>query len=242
MVEMSERRLSPRDPAGSSSWLDPIESKGAIKRLWVSLFAACLGCAVSIARVPTASSVSGTPQRTVIEVVAGEPTEFAFTLSRFSLLSPGTFVFKIRNAGTSTHDFVLCENPVKNAARNSCFGYQSRDLEPGESTTITITSIAKGIYEFLSADPGDVTSGMKGLLGVGVAVKEPHVKTAPVPVTSTPTPTTPSSTSPVVTTTTTTETTTAPQAGGYICKQGHLIQGVSTPQLCQGTQGDIDSG
>ena len=36
----------------------------------------------------------------------------------------------------------------------------------------------------------------------------------------------------VTTTTTPAATTTASPAGGYICKQGGVIQGVSTPQLC----------
>jgi hypothetical protein len=223
-----------------------VESTREKRRLRPWHLAVCLGCVGALGCVPTAFPDNGSPKRTVIEVVAGKPTEFAFTLSRFSQLPPGTFVFRIRNAGTNTHNFVLCEDPVKNPARNSCSGYQSRELRPGESTTITITSIAEGIYEFLSTNPGDAVGGMKGLLGVGLAVKEPHVKPAPIPVSHTPTPATSTPISPVVTTNTTTTTqpepTTAPQVGGYICKQGHLIQGVSTPQLCQGTQGDVGGG
>jgi len=177
----------------------------------------------------------------VITVVAGKPTELAFTVSRFSLLPPGTIVFRIRNAGASFHDFVLCEYPVANASRNSCAGYQSRDLQPGEATTITIRSIKKGTYEFLSTDPGDAAGGMKGLLGVGVAVT--RIRPTPTPASPKPSSVSPTSapTQPLPAATTAAPpaaATTTTQSGGYICKMGHLVQGVSTPDLCEGTEGD----
>jgi hypothetical protein len=189
---------------------------------------------------PAALPADAGARSTVITVLAGKPTEFAFTLSRFSKLPPGSLVFRIRNAGSSNHDFVLCENPVRNASRNSCIGYQSRDLDPGQTTTITLSSIAKGVYEFLSADSGDAQSGMKGLIGVGVAVKEPHFETAPLPAIVT----TAAGTPPAATATPSTpdQTTTPSGGGGYICKRNGLIQGVTTAALCQGTQGDTGSG
>jgi len=186
-------------------------------------------------------ATSGKP--TVVDVTAGKPTEFSFELSRWSALPVGAISFVIKNEGTANHDFVLCQTPVSNAAQNFCLGYQSQDLESGQATTITIRGISKGIYEFLSTDPGDAAAGMKGLIGVGVPVKRPVVKPRPV-VEPKPTVPTPVSTVPplpptgiatpatVTTTTTPAATTTASPAGGYICKQGGVIQGVSTPQLC----------
>ena len=194
--------------------------------------AACVG-AMAMA---CAGEAGGASSPSVITVVAGKPTELAFTLSRFSALPPGPFVFRIRNAGASPHDFVLCEDPVRSAAQNACVGYRSRELLPGQATTIRIGAIRKGIYEFLSADPGDAAGGMKGLLGVGVAVKHAHLKkpAARRPAPRTPAPPEGGST------TTTTPTSTAPMTtaptGPYTCRESDgSIQQVASPGLCSGT-------
>jgi len=194
----------------------------------MSVAAAC--CAVALA---TVGSASGASRPTVIMVVAGKPNELAFTLSRSGLLPPGTIEFKIRNAGASPHDFVLCEYPVANASRNSCAGYQSRDLQPGEATTITIRSIKKGTYEFLSTDPGDAAGGMKGLLGVGVVVKQLHAEPKPVPGPVAPTPSSnPSSSSAAEPSA---PMTTAP-VGNYLCSEKDgSIQEVNSPDACTGS-------
>lgn len=201
------------------------------------MLAGALVLALGTGAILNAASVAGIAKPTVVEVVAGAPYEFAFQLSRYSAVPSGPITFVIKNHGTTGHDFVLCQAPVKTDERNSCIGYQSRDLQPGESTRITIGDVGRGKYEFLSADPGDAEAGMKGLLGVGVVVAAPVVKPPPKaqpPKTQPPVPavTAPSvsplpSPQPVTTTPTDTSTT-----GGYICKRNGLIQGVSTPQLC----------
>jgi uncharacterized cupredoxin-like copper-binding protein len=202
---------------------------------------ALLGTAVvalAVWQLGVASAAS--PKATVIKVIAGADSGSAFEVSPFSLLPPGPFTFKVKNAGSVDHDFVLCISPVATAARNSCVGYESKDLLPGESTSISIGHIPKGTYEFLSSDPGDAAGGMKGLLGVGVAVKGPKPvakpKPASKPKTSTGT-TAPSSTTPATSVGTSPDGTVTPPpdtgGGGYICKQGGLVQGVSTPQDCQ---------
>ena len=181
----------------------------------------------------TALAGAGPTRPTVIKVIAGKPQEFAFQLSRFSELPAGPMRFVVENQGAVGHDFELCVSPVSSAAHNSCAGYQSKDLQPGERTTITIGEITKGRYEFLSADPGDAAAGMKGLIGVGVFVKPTRpVRPSPPPPSAGPPPSlpvTPASSSPPAATTDSGTTTTT---GGYICKQGHLVQGVSTPNLC----------
>ncbi len=190
---------------------------------------------VGLAGWMLATAVAGAAavRPTVVDVVAGKPYEFDFALSRFSALPAGPITFVVKNRGASGHNFVLCEAPVKTDARNSCTGYQSMDLQPGESTKITIADIRPGKYEFLSSDPGDAAAGMKGLIGIGVVVQPPHSSPPPKPAPSpvAPAPVAPATTtSPTDTTTTTASATTT--TGTHICKENGLIQGVSTSQLC----------
>jgi uncharacterized cupredoxin-like copper-binding protein len=196
------------------------------------LLTASAGCAVVLA-LAAASIAESATATTVITVVAGKPTDLAFTLSRFSQLPPGTFVFKVRNAGTSVHDFVLCQDPVRNAGHNACVGYQSRELYPGQTTTITIRSITRGIYEFLSSDPGDASGGMKGLLGVGVPVKQPHARPVPRTTPVAPVPSG-SASGPSTAAAPDAPMTTAP-SGNYTCQEADgAIQAVATPAACTG--------
>jgi len=186
-----------------------------------------------------ASAGATSPKSTVITVTAGADSNTAFAISPFSRLPPGAFTFKVKNDGTTDHNFVLCISPVASAARNACVGYESKDLQPGETTTIKVTNISKGSYEFLSSDPGDAVAGMKGLLGIGLAVKEPKPRTVPKPKPVAPAPVTPVAAGSSTSTTAVTPpaddqaTSTTSQGGGYICKQGGVIRGVSTPQDCQ---------
>ncbi len=208
--------------------------RSVTRRLSVDLALGSLALVVSglLAGPGLASTAASKP--TVIHVIAGKPVETAFTLSRFSLLPAGKFVFRIRNAGQANHDFELCATPVRSSARNSCFGYQSRNLEPGQMTTITIAHIPRGRYEFLSTDSGDAAGGMKGLIGVEVAVKAPPVrKPAPTVDVSDGYPGVTAATATPPDTTPTPPPAAPPGSSGYICKQGQLIQGVSTPNLCQ---------
>ena len=80
----------------------------------------------------------------MVHVTAGKPDEFAFELSRWSALPAGTLSFVVTNEGATDHDFVLCETPSANMTRNDCLGYQSKDLQPGQRTRITISGIKKG--------------------------------------------------------------------------------------------------
>ena len=108
---------------------------------------------------------------TVITVVAGKPGEFAFELSKSSKLHPGTFTFKVTDQGQGFHTFKVCAKPVKTAAANACTGKATKTVHPGQTVTLTVTITKAGKYEVLCSLPGHAAAGMKGLIGVGVAVK-----------------------------------------------------------------------
>jgi mono/diheme cytochrome c family protein len=110
---------------------------------------------------------------TMITVTAGKPTEFAFRLSKSSLLpwrakTPSVVTFKVTNRGASPHNFKICTTPTKVANANSCAGKGTKVLRPGQSTTLAITFERRGSYEYLSSLPEQAAQGMKGLIGVGV--------------------------------------------------------------------------
>jgi uncharacterized cupredoxin-like copper-binding protein len=115
---------------------------------------------------------SATVRSTVITVVAGKPSELAFKLSKTSMVPVGTITFKVTNMGVAFHNFKVCTIPVPSAAgaQNACFGKSTPTLKHGQSATITVPISLAGKYEFLCTIPGHASAGMKGLLGVGVAV------------------------------------------------------------------------
>ena len=139
-----------------------------------------------------------TAKATIITVIAGKPSELRFQLSKSTKLEVGTYTFKVTNKGLGFHTFKFCMAPVKTAAKNTCTGKVTKTLHPGETASFTVKITKAGKYEYLCSIPGHAAGGMKGLIGVGVAVKP-----AP-PVTTTPT----------TTTTTTTTTTGGPTANG----------------------------
>ena len=111
-------------------------------------------------------------QVSVITVTAGKPSELAFKLSKTSLVPVGTITFKVTNMGVAFHNFKICTIPVPSAAgaQNFCIGTSTHTLKHGQSQTLTVKFSLAGQYEFLCTVPGHAAAGMKGLLGVGVAV------------------------------------------------------------------------
>ena len=107
---------------------------------------------------------------TVINVVAGKPSELKFQLSKSTKLKVGTYIFKVTNKGLGFHTFKFCTSPVKTAAKNTCVGKATKLLKPGQSASFTVVITRSGKYEFLCSVPGHAAAGMKGLIGVGVAV------------------------------------------------------------------------
>src|SRR4051812_33074430 len=111
-----------------------------------------------------------TAKVTVVSVTAGKPSELAFKLSKLSALPAGTVTFMVKNMGLGSHDFKICTTPTATAAKNACVGKVTKMLKHGEAATLTVVLTKKGKYEFLCDIPGHAAGGMKGLLGVGVAV------------------------------------------------------------------------
>jgi uncharacterized cupredoxin-like copper-binding protein len=111
-----------------------------------------------------------TAKITVVTVTAGKPSELAFKLSKFSALPAGTVTFNVKNMGLGSHDFKICTTPTATATKNACVGKVTKILKHGESATLTVVLTKKGKYEFLCDIPGHAAGGMKGQLGVGVAV------------------------------------------------------------------------
>src|ERR1044072_4881022 len=84
---------------------------------------------------------------TTINVTAGKPSEFKFTLSAKSAGS-GVVTFKVKNSGKLTHDF-------------SISGRKTKMLSPGQSATLRVT-LRKGNQAYMCTVPGHAAAGMKG--------------------------------------------------------------------------------
>jgi uncharacterized cupredoxin-like copper-binding protein/mono/diheme cytochrome c family protein len=142
----------------------------------VAVFGVCaLGLGALLLGVGTGTASGhvqshATAKVTVVTVTAGKPSELAFKLSKFSALPAGAITFKVKNAGTLSHDFKLCTTPVATSAKNACVGKVTKMLKAGQSTTLAVVLKKKGKYEYLCTVPGHAGAGMKGLLGIGVKV------------------------------------------------------------------------
>jgi uncharacterized cupredoxin-like copper-binding protein len=134
--------------------------------LAAGLFAG-LGADASSAAVQ--SAVAAKP--TTIVVTAGKPSELAFKLSKFSNIPAGAVTFKVTNEGLAYHTFKICTTPVTSAAKNSCVGKETKLLKHGQSATLTVKLTKSGKYEYLCTVSGHAAAGMKGLIGIHVAVK-----------------------------------------------------------------------
>ena len=140
----------------------------------VALAALCLAAGVTVSIVTTAASGMGSTSKssgsspTLITVKAGSPSALAFRLSKTVDLPTGIFTFKVTSLGKVRHSFKLCTLPVINAKPDSCTGVSTKTLKPGQSSTLTVTLIEPGLYEYLSTVGGQAARGMKGLIGVGV--------------------------------------------------------------------------
>ena len=130
------------------------------------------GSAPAAVKRADAVKPAASPKVSVITVTAGKPSELAFKLSKTSLVPAGTVTFKVTNLGVAFHNFKLCAKPVASATdvADACAGKATPVLKHGQSATFTITISKKGKYEFLCTVTGHAAAGMRGLLGVGVAV------------------------------------------------------------------------
>jgi uncharacterized cupredoxin-like copper-binding protein len=146
---------------------------------------AALGAALAPAATTHtyAKASVASPKATVITVTAGQPSELAFKLSKTSMVPAGLITFKVTNMGVAFHNFRICARPVANMSSvpNACVGKGTATLKHGQSATFTVAIAKTGVYEFLCTVVGHAAAGMKGLLGVGVAVTAAQQKTAATP-------------------------------------------------------------
>jgi uncharacterized cupredoxin-like copper-binding protein len=152
-----------------------------VKRTHLPLPTVAIGFCLVIAMFAAFNSASASGQSratratdataTVITVTAGKPVELGFKLSKVSELPAGTVTFRVTNEGIAFHSFKLCTTPVATAAKNTCTGVVTKLLKHGQSATLTVKLTKSGKYEYLCAVPGHAAAGMKGLIGIGVAVK-----------------------------------------------------------------------
>ena len=147
---------------------------------------------VALGGAAPAVSGNGAHNTAVVKVTAGKPTEFAFTLSKSSAL-PLSILFKVTNRGTLPHSFKVCTAPIESAPGNKCTGKATGAIVPGGSAALSISYTRSGTYEYLSGLSGQSAKGMKGLIGIGVALPK---QTPSTPVTTTPKTTAPASTTP----------------------------------------------
>jgi uncharacterized cupredoxin-like copper-binding protein len=182
---------------------------------------------------PWATNSTSATKATTIVVTAGKPAELAFKLSKFSNIAVGTVTFKVTNEGYAYHTFAVCTAPVTSDAKNSCVGKETKLLKHGQSATLVVKFTKKGKYEYLCSVPGHAAGGMKGLIGIGVVVKAPVVKT------TTTTKTTTSTTTTTTPTTTTTSSTTTTTAGNNGCPPGVTIATSGSTDNDSDENGDV---
>jgi mono/diheme cytochrome c family protein len=153
------------------------------------LVVACLGLVAVVSGLVTPSSAGRADLTvpTIVRVTAGKPTEYAFKLSRSSSLPWNAA------KGSSTVTFKVCTAPLEGVLVNACVGKATPSLAPARTASLTVTFNARGTYEYLSNLPGQAAKGMKGMVGIGVALpKTPATTTPTIPKTTAPTTTTPS--------------------------------------------------
>jgi uncharacterized cupredoxin-like copper-binding protein len=118
-------------------------------RIATSLVCASIG-AVGLA-LPAQAHTAVAAATTTVNVTAGKPSEFRFTLSK-STVKAGSVTFKVTNKGKLSHDFKIG-------------GKTTPLLKPGKSASMTVT-LKKGKSAYQCTVPGHAAAGMKGTLTV----------------------------------------------------------------------------
>jgi len=122
---------------------------------------------LAVAGVFTTGAASAKPKPKVVKVTV-VMREFRFALSRRSVPTGTTVVFKVVNRGKITHNFKIA-------------GKKTKNLNPGKSATLRVKFTKKGRYAYVCTIPGHAAAGMKGVFAVGVAAVKPR----PTPTTTT---------------------------------------------------------
>jgi len=130
--------------------------------------ACCFLAALTVWALPASARATSktTTKATIVNVIAGKPSEFAFTLST-KTVKHGTVTFKLTDKGYLPHDLKLCTKPnAGKATANTCTGKLTPTISPGGSASLTVTFAKAGSYEYLCTVAGHAAYGMKGELKV----------------------------------------------------------------------------
>jgi uncharacterized cupredoxin-like copper-binding protein len=161
------------------------QSSRGQRRAFVALLAvSAVGLTVWALPATAQSTKQSVAKPVIVTVTAGKPTEFAFKLSKTSMITAGKVTFKVTNKGVIGHSFKVCTKAVTAATANSCVGVATKVLAPGKTASLTVT-LKKGKFEFLCTLSGHAKNGMKGLVGIGVTLTK--ADTTPPKTTTTPT-------------------------------------------------------
>jgi uncharacterized cupredoxin-like copper-binding protein len=102
--------------------------------------------------VPAGAEHASRAVVSAVNVTAGKPAEFRFTLSK-KTVPKGTVNFLVINKGALPHDFKI-------------FGHKTRLLSPGQAQTLKVTFLKAGKYPYLCTVTGHAAAGMKGTFTV----------------------------------------------------------------------------
>jgi uncharacterized cupredoxin-like copper-binding protein len=136
--------------------------------------AALVVAGLAVAGVFTSDTASAKAKPKVVRVTV-VMTEFRFALSRRSVPTGTTVVFRVVNRGKITHNFKIA-------------GKRTPNLNPGKSATLKVKFAKKGRYAYSCTIPGHAAAGMKGVFSVGVAAVEPPRPATTTTTTTAPTP------------------------------------------------------
>jgi uncharacterized cupredoxin-like copper-binding protein len=102
----------------------------------------------------SSSSAADSAAQADATVVDISLTEFKMT-PEMATVPPGDVTIRVTNNGTVVHNFSVPDRSV-----------HTRDLQPGESQTITVKNVTVGDLELMCTIPAHADSGMKGMLMV----------------------------------------------------------------------------
>jgi nitrite reductase (NO-forming) len=126
--------------------------------------------------LPAGSARVGHRQATTATITV-TAREFSFSLSKRSVPVGTTVTFKVVNKGKITHNFAIA-------------GKKTKNLNPGQSATLTAKFSKKGLIAYSCTLPGHAQLGMKGKFAVGVAAVAPPPPVSTPATTTHPAPTT----------------------------------------------------